>query len=201
MLDFLDKARTAKGHIFGALYELDDDELVGALGKLGARGHLVLANGSIQAKKGEKAADARKRDQNKDARKALKAKKLEITDRMVSPGALGHNKFLVLTNAKKKPRAVWTGSTNWTSTGLCTQVNNGLLVENAAFAQVYLDQWERLRDAKSAFPKALVTANSKAKPATLGEAAPPSGSPGRAARSTSMPSTRSSRGRRTPSCS
>jgi phosphatidylserine/phosphatidylglycerophosphate/cardiolipin synthase-like enzyme len=168
MLDLLDNVRTAKGHLFGALYELDDDELIGALGRLGSRGHLVLANGSIEAKKGESAADARKRDQNKKARATLKAKKLEIHDRMVSPGALGHNKFLVVTDTKKKPRAVWTGSTNWTSTGLCTQVNNGLLIESPDVAEVYFEQWARLRDAKSAFPKTLVTANSKGKPVTLG---------------------------------
>jgi phosphatidylserine/phosphatidylglycerophosphate/cardiolipin synthase-like enzyme len=169
MLDLLERARKGKGHVFGALYELDDDELVEGLGKLGARGHLVLANGSIKAKKGEKAADARKRDQNKTARQALKGKKLEVHDRMVSPGALGHNKFLVFTGPSRKPRAVWTGSTNWTSTGLCTQVNNGLLVENPDFAKVYFDQWERLRDAKSLFPKDLVSSNSKAKPVAVGD--------------------------------
>lgn len=169
MLDILERARKDKGHVFGALYELDDDELVEALGKLGTRGHLVLANGSIKPKKGETAAAARKRDQNKDARKVLEAKKLEVHDRMVSPGALGHNKFLVLTDANKKPRAAWTGSTNWTSTGLCTQINNGLLVANPDFANLYFEQWGRLRDAGSAFPKDLVTANSKPKPVTLGD--------------------------------
>jgi phosphatidylserine/phosphatidylglycerophosphate/cardiolipin synthase-like enzyme len=87
---------------------------------------------------------------------------------MVSPGALGHNKFLVATDAKKNARAVWTGSTNWTSTGLCTQINNGLLIESKDAAGVFLDQWERLRDAESAFPATLVTANSAKKAVTLG---------------------------------
>jgi phosphatidylserine/phosphatidylglycerophosphate/cardiolipin synthase-like enzyme len=169
LLALLEKARKAKGHVFGALYELEDDELVTALEKLGARGHLVLANGSIQAKTGETAAQARKRDQNKAARTRLKAKKLEIHDRMVSPGALGHNKFLVVTDTKQNPRAVWTGSTNWTKTGLCTQINNALLIQNAEFAQAFFDQWERLRDAKSAFPEKLVTDNSDAKPVTVGK--------------------------------
>jgi phosphatidylserine/phosphatidylglycerophosphate/cardiolipin synthase-like enzyme len=168
MLRLLDEARKSKGHVFGALYELEDDELVAALGKFGARGHLVLDNGSITKKKGETSEEARKRDQNQRGRKALKAKKLEVHDRMVSPGALGHNKFLVVTGASKNPRAVWTGSTNWTATGLCTQLNNGLSVENVDLAKVYFDQWERLRDAKSAFPPELVTANSKPKAVPLG---------------------------------
>src|SRR4029450_6043981 len=105
-----------KRHLFGALYELEDEELIGELGKFGSRGHLVLANGSITKKKGETSAQARKRDQNKAARKTPGDKKLEIHDRMISPGALGHNKFLVLTNGATppKPLAVWTGSTNWT---------------------------------------------------------------------------------------
>ena len=112
-------ARKKKQHVFGALYELEDEELVGELGKFGSRGHLVLANGSITKKKGETSAEARKRDQNAAARKTLRDKKLEIHDRMISPGALGHNKFLVLTTGSEppKPVAVWTGSTNWTKTG------------------------------------------------------------------------------------
>ena len=45
---------------------------------------------------------------------------------------------------RKSPQAVWTGSTNWTKTGLCTQANNALLVDNPALAQFYLDQWKAL---------------------------------------------------------
>jgi phosphatidylserine/phosphatidylglycerophosphate/cardiolipin synthase-like enzyme len=158
-----------KQHVFGALYELEDDELIGELAKFGARGHLVLANGSITKKKGETSAEARKRDQNKNARKRLKEKKLEIHDRMISPGALGHNKFLVVASgaSSPKPIAAWTGSTNWTKTGLCTQTNNGLLVKNDDFAAAYLAQWELLRDAKSGFPPKLVASNATPKKVTL----------------------------------
>lgn len=168
MLALLATAKAKKQHVFAALYELDDEELVGALAKLGTRGHLVLSNGSIAQKKGEELAVARKRDQNKTARAALKKAGLEMHGRFVSPGALGHNKFLVITNAQQKPIAAWTGSTNWTKTGLCTQINNGLLVEHRDFAQVYLDQWQRLAAAGNAFPTTLVDANSKAKPVKVG---------------------------------
>ena len=169
LLDLLLDARKKKRHVFGALYELEDGELIDALAKLGARGHLVLANGSIQKKKGETSAEARKRDQNQEARRLLKSRKLEIHNRMISPGALGHNKFLVVASgvSKMKPLAVWTGSTNWTKTGLCTQTNNGLLVRDEGFAAKYLAQWELLRDAKSAFPAKLVTSNASAKRVTL----------------------------------
>jgi phosphatidylserine/phosphatidylglycerophosphate/cardiolipin synthase-like enzyme len=56
----------------------------------------------------------------------------------------------------------WTGSTNWTATGLCTQFNNGWLTDDPGIAQIYLDQWQRLRSAASSFPAALVNANSAA---------------------------------------
>jgi PLD-like domain len=168
LLGLLARARRAGHHVFAALYELEDEELVAALAAMGKRGHVVLANGSVQKKKSETTEKARRRDQNKAARAVLRKRKLEVHDRMVSPGALGHNKFLVVTSKQKVPRAVWTGSTNWTSTGLCTQINNGFLLEGKAVGQLFLDQWERLRDAKSAFPKDLVTANSKAKAVKLG---------------------------------
>jgi phosphatidylserine/phosphatidylglycerophosphate/cardiolipin synthase-like enzyme len=75
LLELLAEAQKSGQHIFGALYELDDDELVKALGALGPRAHIVLANGSIESKKGVPAAEARKLDQNKPARAALRKAK------------------------------------------------------------------------------------------------------------------------------
>jgi phosphatidylserine/phosphatidylglycerophosphate/cardiolipin synthase-like enzyme len=59
---------------------------------------------------------------------------------------LGHNKFLVIAESEAKPLAVWTGSTNWATTGLCTQLNNSLLVEDPVLSRIYLEQWKLLRD-------------------------------------------------------
>lgn len=50
------------------------------------------------------------------------------------PGALAHNKFLVVIDSAGNPQAVWTGSTNWTTTGLCTQLNDALLVDDPTIA-------------------------------------------------------------------
>ena len=55
---------------------------------------------------------------------------------------------------------VLTGSTNWTTTGLCTQLNNVLIIENAAIAKRFLDQWNKLVAAGNAMPPALKTTNS-----------------------------------------
>src|SRR5204863_7455793 len=50
-----------------------------------------------------------------------------------------------------KPQAVLCGSTNWTPTGLCTQTNNTLVIENSSLAQRYLDYWKKLvADTKAA---------------------------------------------------
>jgi phosphatidylserine/phosphatidylglycerophosphate/cardiolipin synthase-like enzyme len=163
MLRLLTEAKKEGRHVFGALYELADPELVEALCALKSKAHIVLANGSITAKKGEGQVAARKRDQNKEARKALNAAGCEVFDRFISPGALGHNKFLVFADKKKQVLAAWTGSTNWTSTGLCTQINNGLLIRDKEIAGEYLAQWKRLSDAESAFPDTLVESNSEPK--------------------------------------
>jgi phosphatidylserine/phosphatidylglycerophosphate/cardiolipin synthase-like enzyme len=163
MLALLAQAKDGGQQVYGALYELADDELVQALCALGGNASVVLANGSITKTKTETTAEARLRDENADARKALNAAGVVVHDRFLSPGALGHNKFLVVCNPAGKPESAWTGSTNWTSTGLCTQTNNGLLVTHRGFAQAYFDQWKRLRDAGSTFPQSLVDTNSTAK--------------------------------------
>jgi phosphatidylserine/phosphatidylglycerophosphate/cardiolipin synthase-like enzyme len=147
-----------------ALYELGDEILEDGLIALGSRLHLVLANGSD--KKG---------DGNKAARKHLNDEGIVTIDRLLKSKGLGHNKFVVISNSHG-PSAVWTGSTNWSTTGLCTQVNNGLLVEDAAVAKLYREQWDNLKDASppeldpAGFPEALVEANDKKHTLTVGEA-------------------------------
>ena len=174
LLNELKTALDEGGQIFAALFELSDDELIEALCDLKSRANVVLSNGSVKPTEGEKSADARRRDENEKARQRLLEEgvdvKVELADRFISPGALGHNKFLVRTDKNGNPVTAWTGSTNWAPTGLCTQVNNGLLIEDAEVAQVYLDQWNALLGAKSAFPKSFVAANSQPKP--IGEDTP-----------------------------
>lgn len=174
LLNELQTALDEGGEIFAALFELSDDELIDALCKLKRKAHVVLANGSVQKAKGESTEEARRRDENEEARKRLRATGVEVEvaekDRFISPGPLGHNKFLVRTDKSGNPVTAWTGSTNWAPTGLCTQVNNGLLIEDPGVAQVYLDQWRRLKEAASDFPKPFVAENSK--PKQVGEDAP-----------------------------
>jgi hypothetical protein len=150
------------GEVFAALFELTDNELLDELCALGHRAHVVLANGSINQARDETTAEARTRDENATARARLEAAGVDVehTNRFLAPGPLGHNKFLVRTDNHGTPRTVWTGSTNWTPTGLCTQVNNGILITDPNVAATYRQQWQRLRDAASGFPPSLVDHNS-----------------------------------------
>ena len=56
LLAELQTALDEGGEIFAALFELSDDELIEALCKLKGRANIVLANGSVQAAKGESSA-------------------------------------------------------------------------------------------------------------------------------------------------
>jgi phosphatidylserine/phosphatidylglycerophosphate/cardiolipin synthase-like enzyme len=147
----LEAAAKDKREIYAALYEFEDKQLEAALLKLGKRAHVVLANGSVK-KTGM--------DQNAAARRKLKGK-IDLHDRMVSPRALGHNKFLVICDGRKQPRWVWTGSQNWTKTGLCTQANNSVLIDDTKLAAEYRAQWDLLRDAGTDTPSDLKKGNSK----------------------------------------
>lgn len=145
--------------LHAALFELNDPELVAELVKLGPKLHLVLANGSVK-KKGE--------DENSDARATLKAAGIDVTDRMIAPNRLGHDKFAVLSDAAGKPMAILTGSTNWTQTGLCTQANNVLVIRDRTVAGWYRAAWQRLHDAGSTTPDTLISANSQLNTMTSG---------------------------------
>ena len=160
VVKLLTDAAVSGKHIFAALYELDDPELELLLKSIGKRAHIVLGNGSVK-KVGA--------DQNADARSAL-AGFCDIRDRLSSPRALAHNKFLVVCDSEKRPQSVWTGSMNWTRSGLCSQANNSLHVREANIAQFYLAQWKRLAAAGDDTPDTLRSANSvmKSSPALPG---------------------------------
>jgi phosphatidylserine/phosphatidylglycerophosphate/cardiolipin synthase-like enzyme len=158
MFNELGSAAHDGDHIFAALYELDDHQLIEALCTLGARAHVILGNGSV---------DVAGEDQNEAGRARLRDAGVDVTevDRFTSPKGLAHNKFFVRTDATKTTLiSVWTGSTNWTTTGLCTQLNNGLLIHDPNIGQLYMDQWNRLLESGSGWPKPLVQANSMPKP-------------------------------------
>jgi phosphatidylserine/phosphatidylglycerophosphate/cardiolipin synthase-like enzyme len=160
LFELLGAASDEGRDVFAALYELDDEQLESTLEKLGKNAHIALANGSVE-KKGE--------DQNAPARDRLHDV-VDLHDRMVSPRALGHNKFLVICDETNTPRWTWTGSQNWTKTGLCTQANNSVLIDDPDLAAEYRHQWDLLKDAEAATPKALKQSNTEPRKRTIGPA-------------------------------
>ena len=150
ILKFLRDADRRGSAIHLAIYEINDHELVDALKPFGKRGHVLLGNGGAT---------------KPWVAQELGAAGLEVRHRDLSHGhgtsPSVHNKFLVESDAAgKNATRVLTGSTNWTTTGLCTQLNNVLIVENAVIANRFLDQWGRLVAAKDAMPPDLIATNS-----------------------------------------
>ncbi|ATY34827.1 phospholipase D-like domain-containing protein [Sphingomonas psychrotolerans] len=144
---------TADLELHAALYELDDEELIDALAAIGRRAHIVLANGSVD-KQGE--------DQNAEARTALNDAECLVHDRFLAPDGLAHNKFVVIGRRAGEafiPEKVWTGSTNWTPTGLCTQLNNGIMLENAELAARFEAQFALLAESGDEITDALLASN------------------------------------------
>jgi phosphatidylserine/phosphatidylglycerophosphate/cardiolipin synthase-like enzyme len=161
LLSLLRTAKTENWHVYAALYELDDPALVAALKELGGRAHVVLSNGSSKKKNS---------DGNQAAAAAL-AGSVDLTRRMLWSEGLAHNKFVVFADSPTDPRQVWTGSTNWATTALCTQLNNALRIEDGEIARVYLEQWHLLKNDKRTgrggsamhFGPALVDSNNQPK--------------------------------------
>ena len=114
--------------LYAALYELNDDELIGLLAGLGPSCHLLLGNGSyspdepdVNVAAAQHAGRQRRPVPPHPEGRAVRAQQV--------PGALP---------GRHAAQSVWTGSTNWTITGLCTESNNALHIHDQAVAQSFL---------------------------------------------------------------
>jgi phosphatidylserine/phosphatidylglycerophosphate/cardiolipin synthase-like enzyme len=138
VLPLLHELFSRKGEFYLALYELEDRELEGLLLRNAARIHIILSN------TGERKKDVWD-ERNAPAREALVNAQADIQHRMFNNGHIGHNKFVVHIPPGGGPRSVFTGSTNWTMTGIAGQTNNAILIEDDRIAGIYLDYWQRLK--------------------------------------------------------
>lgn len=152
-----DAATEANEELYLALYELRDEELIQLLISARPRVHLILGNGSFDAR----SMDPLKLDPNKPAADRLKREGLDVIRRLVPQGHFAHNKSIVFVR-DGSPVRVWSGSTNWTSSGLCTQSNHAVVVEDADLATNYLAYWNRLKTAGNGYPPELATTDSTA---------------------------------------
>jgi len=153
LLAILSQAQRDGVKIYTALYELNDPEIIDAFTALGKNCNLLLGSGAFHAaSKGKPAVT----DENAEIRAKLRAEnKIKLFDRLVTGNHFAHNKFIVFCDRNDKPVKVWTGSTNTTVTGLCTQVNNGLVIKDPSTALAYKDRWDELHSAGNGYPPSL----------------------------------------------
>lgn len=159
ILAMLQQVQQEGGKAFLVLYELNDPELLDAMRALGPNCNLILGNGAFKPPDD---------DENEQIRAQLKQEgQIHVFDRLVPSGHFAHNKVLICCDQTGKAYRVLSGSTNWTVSGLCTQANNGLIIDDPQVADAYLQQWTRLQQAGNGFPPELVKANSTQKTFTV----------------------------------
>ena len=154
----LDRAKRDGGSCWASLYELTDPTLIDRLCACDEI-HLILSNNNGSPDDGSEGDDPNSNQydgKNQPAAAKIAAAiagrhNSELIRRYMPPGHIGHNKFMVYKDKQGTSRAVLTGSTNWTATGLCTQSNNAIIIESTDLAGQYLEYWDDLKsDAETA---------------------------------------------------
>lgn len=131
------EAAQHNGKVYCALYEFEDTQLIGALTPLAGNANVILSNmpGKVD--------DASTNDVYASERAQAHQAGVNVTDRMMPGGHIGHNKFTILD--VNGPAAVQFGSTNWTDRALCAQSNNSIIARSPKMAAAYMDYWNRLK--------------------------------------------------------
>ena len=132
------EAASNNGEVWCALYEFEDQQLIGTLTPLKAQANVILSNmpGKLDGEKTD--------DTYSDERKQAIEAGVNVTSRIMPSGHIGHNKFTILDN--NGPQAVQFGSTNWTDRALCAQSNNTVIARSAKIAATYKRYWDNLKE-------------------------------------------------------
>ena len=139
--ELLTRADKEGGTIHGALYELNDPNGLEKSLQANPKSRNVILGNEQVAKTDTTPANE---DADSENRANLKKAGVNVIDRILQVGDIPHNKFLVLTQ-NDTPTAVLSGSTNWTSTGLCTQTNNALIINSQEVAERYIAAWDAIK--------------------------------------------------------
>ena len=147
LMGYLAEAKDESFGLRAAVYEFDYEPVIEAFQKARAAcGDVQIVYDARVAKNKQGIPDP---DQKK--RVAHVEELLEeygLTDAAIArrsdPRYIAHNKFIVLVK-DKEPIAVWTGSTNFTMSGIFGQSNVGHLVRDPDIARKYLDYWHELQ--------------------------------------------------------
>lgn len=150
MRDFIRQAKSENSTKFGlraAVYEFSYEPIIAEFRDAQKKcGDVqIIYDARIKQSHGEA-------DKNEAARVALTKRLLKkyglaskdiAKPRTATPSAIAHNKFIVLLE-DGDPVSVWTGSTNFTESGIFGQSNVGHIVRDKDIAGVYLEYWKRL---------------------------------------------------------
>jgi phosphatidylserine/phosphatidylglycerophosphate/cardiolipin synthase-like enzyme len=131
------EAKSGGGKVWCALYEFEDTQLIASLTALARNANLILSNmpGKVNGQKTD--------DTYATERAQAKSAGINVTDRMMPSGHIGHNKFTILDQGG--PQAVQFGSTNWTDRALCAQSNNSVIARSPKMADAYKQYWSNLQ--------------------------------------------------------
>jgi len=144
MRDFVRQAKNKQFGLRAAVYEFDYEPIIKEFSDAQKNSENVKIIFDARVATGSKG----KQMAARVAKVKQLLKKYKLTDvaipRVASPSYIAHNKFIVLLQ-DAEPVAVWTGSTNFTESGIFGQSNVGHIVRDKAIAAAYLEYWERLQ--------------------------------------------------------
>ncbi|HKZ83068.1 MAG TPA: phospholipase D-like domain-containing protein [Anaerolineae bacterium] len=126
ILAFLARAKDSRYALHAAIYEFEKPELLQSLHAAIQRGAEVKVVYHYDEEKTGKDNEQAARHAGLDA----------VCAQRKNQGQISHNKFVVLLK-NGAPRAVWTGSTNWTDGGIYGQLNVGQAITDPKVAATY----------------------------------------------------------------
>jgi phosphatidylserine/phosphatidylglycerophosphate/cardiolipin synthase-like enzyme len=149
MRDYIRRARSKGFGLRAAVYEFSYEPIIAEFRDARKKCGDVQIIYDARIKKTKGRPDKQQSDRVAFTRSLLKkyglAGRSIAKARTATPNAIAHNKFIVLLE-KNKPTAVWTGSTNFTESGIFGQANVGHVVEDDKVAKAYHEYWKRLYD-------------------------------------------------------
>jgi len=142
-LEFISQAKSSRYSLRTAVYEFNFAPFLEAFKEADAAGAdvKIIYEAGSQKKEGKMIPTSTTTANNEAIKKAGIRKELVIPRKKRKN--IPHNKFIVLLE-NKIPIEVWTGSTNFTSSGFLGQSNVGHVVRNREVAKMYHDYWQQL---------------------------------------------------------
>jgi len=146
--DFLAQAQDKSYGIRAAVYEFSYEPAVEefALAHQRCKDVQIIYDARVVKKK-DGSFDTQMKARVDGVKKLLKKHNLfdVAIPRLKDPRFISHNKFIILLK-DDQPIAVWTGSTNFSESGIFGHANVGHLIRDKKIAARYLEYWERLKN-------------------------------------------------------